>query len=133
MNDFLIEAAKKQTLMETRDNREDLLKRSAFLKGHDKTLVNMYIKDGYTLSQLSSLAGVSESTISRRLKKICKRLMNPKVSTFIENRHRFQVQERKIISDYLREGMSQRQISKKRNTTRYKVRQAIYKLEAFNF
>ncbi len=128
MKEFLIENASNERKNQFRCNSEDLLKRANLLKGPDKLLIEMHLKDGYTLSELSSLAGVSQSTISRRIKKVFNRLHDPKISVFVDNRHRFEPQERKIIADYLREGMSQRQISKKRGTTRYRVRRAIHKL-----
>lgn len=129
---FLLEIGSKQAINTKRANHNDLIERIKMLKGHDKILMRMYIQQGYTLNQLSRLAGVSQSTISRRIEKVRKRLTSGKIDIFFQNVDRFAPTERKILKDHLREGMSQRQISKKRKLTRYRVRKALDKFNSIS-
>ena len=103
--------------------------RISFLKGPEKLLMKMHLNDGYKIQEIACCAGVCESTISRKIKKISQRLTSPLFCAFFENKDMFNTFERKVIKDFLREGLTQRKISEKRNTTRYYVRKAIEKLE----
>lgn len=119
----------KSNLIEKRAMREKLMSRMAMLDKSDRTILNMHLEKGYTYKQMSAMAGVSESTICRRVQRISQRLMSEKISLFYDNRHKFEANERHILKDHIRHGLSQRKISEKRNVTRYKIRKAIEKFE----
>jgi len=120
----------KDNLIRQRQNTDKLIERMKILNKADQVLLKMHLIDGYTYQQLSALAGVSVSTVHRRVHRISKRLMSDNIALFYENKDRFEPREKLIITDYLRDGLSQRKISQKRRITRYRVRKAMAKLES---
>lgn len=116
-----------------RDDIELLKGRISILKGAEKLLMKMYFVDGYTMYQIAARAGVTEGTVSRRIKRISQRLCGPLFCAFFENKKNFDTLERRVVRDFLREGLSQRKISAKRKLTRYRVRKAIDKLQSLAF
>jgi len=111
-----------------RDRIDMLQKRVNLLSGEDKTLMIMYLRNGNSCTQLSKLAGVSETTISRRINKIINRLTNGQYIKCLRNRHMFSSIELQIAKDYFLKGMSMRKISIKRNISYYHVCRYVKKL-----
>ena len=112
-----------------RDYNERLQNRLSLLRGTDKILMKMHLENGYSFADLSRLAGVSQATISRRIKKIAERLTGKEINTYYMYRSDFDSGQRRIIKDHLRDGLSQREICNRRNITRYRVRTALDKLD----
>jgi DNA-directed RNA polymerase specialized sigma24 family protein len=111
-----------------RDFNEQLKNRLSLLRGADRVLMKMHLENGYSYADLSRLAGVSQATISRRIKKIADRLTGSEINAYYMHRGDFDTGQRAIIKDHLREGLSQRKICSRRNISRYRVRSALDKL-----
>lgn len=110
--------------------RIDMLQsRIGLLSGKDKLLMTMYLENGNTFRQMARLAGVNEATISRRIHKITKRLIDGEYITCLKNRDRFTATELAIAKDYFLTGLSQKKIAKKRNYSVYRVRKILRKIQ----
>ena len=57
---------------------EELLTLSKRLILPERIIVRMRFQHGYTFAEIGSVLGVNESTASRRLKKICKKILKMK-------------------------------------------------------
>lgn len=108
-----------------RNHRDALRRGLCLLVGNDKQLMEMYFNKNYSVKYISKLAGVCESTVSRRIGKITDRLLEPRFIFFIRKGWKFDAVERQVLRDYLRDGLSQRKIADKRKLSRYKVRKII--------
>lgn len=115
--------------IEYRDRIEILYNRVSLLNGEDKLLMTMYLRQGNTFRQLARLAGVSETTISRRIRKIMKRLINSAYITCLRNRDKFTRDELEFAREYFLMGMAMRKIAKKHRITYYQLRKTIRKIE----
>ena len=112
-------------------DRIDMLRaRLSVLSGKDKALMQMYLRNGSTFSQMARLAGVNEATIARRINKLVSRLVNGEYITCIRNRNQLDTLERNIARDYFIEGLSQRKIAIKRDITIYCVRKKLQKIQS---
>jgi len=110
----------------------DLLRaRAEILTGKDKALMQMYLENGSTFSQMARLAGVNEATIARRIHKLSHRLLDSEYITCLRHREHFSPLEQAIARDYFIEGLSQKAIALKRNTTVYRIRKGLNKIQEF--
>ena len=113
-------------------NRMELLSsRVDLLTGKDKLLMTMYIRNGNSFRQMARLAGVNESHIARRIRKIMKRLLDDKYITCLRTRDQFTATEMAISKDYFLSGLSIKKITAKRHFSYYRVRQTLKKIKAF--
>ena len=111
-------------------DRIDLLRaRADILTGRDRVLLKMYLENGSTFGQMARVAGVNETTIARRIHKLIRRLLDGEYITCLRNRRRFNALEQAIARDYFIEGLSQKRIAAKRNTTVYQIRKGLKKIE----
>ena len=113
---------------EHRSRIEFLYSRVGLLSGMDKVLMTMYLKNGNTFYQMSKLSGFSETTISRRINRISKRLTNGDYIVCLRNRDKFTGWELKVANDYFLKGFSIRKIAAKHHRTYYRVRETILKI-----
>jgi len=113
-----------------RDRMEVLSSRVELLSGKDKLLMTMYLRNGNSFRQMARLAGVNESHIARRIRKIMKRLLDDKYITCLRNRDQFTTTEMVISKDYFLSGLSMKKITAKRHLSYYRVRQTLKKIEA---
>jgi predicted DNA-binding protein YlxM (UPF0122 family) len=112
--------------------RIDLLRsRISLLTGKDRLLMTMYIENGNTFRQLARLAGVNESNIARRIRRITKRLLDGEYVTCVRNRDKFTRKEMVIAKDYFLLGLSQRKIASKRNYGIHHVRETLKRMHEF--
>ena len=108
----------------------DLLRsRAHILNGKDRALMKMYFEKGSSFRQIAKLAGVNEVTISRRVHKLTRRLVNSEYISFVRNRRLFNSQEQAIARDHYVMGLGQKQIAEKRNTSVYRVRKVQEKIQ----
>ncbi len=111
-------------------SRLELLEsRIELLAGAEKLLMTMYLKNGNSFYQMARLAGVNEVTIARRIHKIIKRLLDGEYITCLRNRDKFSKCEMAVAKDYLLTGLSMRGIARRRRCSRYRVRQALGKIQ----
>ena len=111
-------------------DRIDLLRsRVDLLSGKDKLLMTMYLKNGNSFRQMARLAGVNETTISRRIYRVTKRLVNGVYITCLRNRSKFSGVELLIAKDYFLEGLSIKKIAVKEGCSYYRVRETLKKIQ----
>lgn len=114
---------------EYRDRVELLRSRLSMLSGEDKLLMTMYWENGNSLRQISRLAGISRATLTRRIQKLTKRLMEGQYVACLRNRSRFTESEMAIAKDYFLRGISMKKIADKRQWSYYYVRQTLEKIQ----
>jgi predicted DNA-binding protein YlxM (UPF0122 family) len=111
------------------DTLDLLRKRVGLLAGKDKVLMTMYLENGASFRQLAKLAGVSEATIARRIRRLTDRLTNGGYITCLRTRVKFSEAELSIAKDYFLTGLSTRKIAASRHCTRYNVRKTIKRIK----
>jgi predicted DNA-binding protein YlxM (UPF0122 family) len=90
--------------------------------------MEMYMDKGATCGQIARLMRVQETRISRRIRKIERRLLDGEYITCLRNRERFTAGQMRIARDYFLTGMSMREIAEKHNKTYYAVYQTLSKI-----
>ena len=106
---------------EYRTQVELLRNRVGLLAGKDKILMTMYLENGNSFYQMAQLAGVNETTISRRIHRVSKRLIDGDFIVCLRNRDQFTRTQMGIAKDYYLRGMSIRKIAEKHQSTYYRV------------
>ncbi len=107
-------------------DRVDLLhSRLDMLNGKDKVLMTMYLENGNSFRQMARLAGISETSIARRIHKLTERLINSDYITCLRNRNKFTGRQMAIAKDYFLTGLSIKKIALKRRRSRYRVTETI--------
>jgi predicted DNA-binding protein YlxM (UPF0122 family) len=117
--------------VERRDVTELLQTRVHLLTGRDKTLLATYLEDGKSFRQIARLTGVRPTTIARRIRRILKRLTDETYLSCLANRDHFSDLEMAIVTDHLVQGLSMVRISRDRNLSYYRVREAVLKAQKF--
>jgi len=111
-------------------DRIDLLRsRLNLLTGKDKVLMTMYLENGNSFRQMARLTGVNEARIARRIHKVTKRLLDGEYITCLRNRDKFTGTEPDIAKDYFLLGLPMKKIAKKHNSTYYRVRETLKKIQ----
>lgn len=118
-----------KTRTEYRDRIDLLRSRVSLLTGKDKILMTMYLENGNSFRQMARLVGVNEASIARRIHKVTKRLMNGEYITCLRNRDKFSKNELDIAKDYFLTGLSMKKIAEKRDSTYYRVRKTLKKIQ----
>ncbi len=114
-------------------DRVDLLRsRTIWLSGKDKLLMKMYLDNGSTFRQMARLAGVSESTIARRIYKIVKRLLDVHYLTAIGNCEKFSLGQMEIVQDYFARGLSKSRIAVERQCSRYQINKTLRQVQSLS-
>lgn len=106
----------------------DLLRRQAdWLIGVDRTLLALYIQAGCSFQQLGRLTGMNRSSISRRIRKILRRLSDRTYLACLASRDRFSDQEMDVLRDHLIRGLSLARIARDSGLRYYRVRAIVDK------
>ncbi len=114
---------------EYRDRIDLLRSRVSMLTGKDKLLMTMYLSNSNSFRQMARLAGVSEASIARRIRKVTKRLTDGKYITCLRNRDKLTRGEMAVAKDYYLLGLSQRKISLKRNYSIYRIGKILTRIQ----
>lgn len=115
---------------EQREMVELLRSRVELLTGMDRVLMTMYIENGNSFRQMARLAGVTEETIARRIRRMTERLMKEEYVTCLRKRDELGRDEMEIAKDYFLTGLSIKRIARKRSATYYSIRQTLKRIEA---
>jgi predicted DNA-binding protein YlxM (UPF0122 family) len=108
----------------------DLLRsRVELLTGKDKLLLTMYLDKGNSFRQMAQLAGVNETIIARRIRKLMKRLTDGQYVTCLGNASKFTEAQIAIAKDYFLLGLSMKRIARKRRRTYYYIRQNLKRIQ----
>jgi predicted DNA-binding protein YlxM (UPF0122 family) len=123
-----------QTTLEAEKRRRDeldlLRSRLHLLNGKDKVLMTMYLENGSSFRQIARLAGVSDTSIARRINILTERLTDGEYITCLRNRDKFTRDQMAIAKDYFLVGLSMKEIAVKRRWSRYHVRETIIKIKS---
>lgn len=109
---------------------EMLAARADILNAKDRALMKMYLKNGLTFLQIAKIVGMNPTTIARRIRKLSTRLADNKYITCLRYREQFGRDEISIAKDYYMEGMSQRQIARKRGMSVYSTRKVLERIRS---
>ncbi len=111
-------------------DRIDLIRnRAELLTGRDRALVQMYLDNAGTFSQMARLAGVNEANVARRIHKLIKRLLDGQFITCLQYRDKLTQEQIEIARDYFVDGLSMREIADRHEITYYAVRQAMKEIQ----
>lgn len=117
------------TKAEYRERTEMLRRRINLLNGKDKLLMTMYLDNNNSIRQISRLSGIDETSISRRINRIVKRLTEDKYIICLRNRNKLTTTEKAITKEYFLLGMSIKNIAKRRRWTYYQAYKTIQKIQ----
>jgi len=109
---------------------ELLRSRLNLLAGTDKLLMTMYIEHGNSIRQIARVRGDSESSVTRRIRAITKRLTDGPYIDCLRNRDKLTRPQLAVAKDYYLMGLSMRQIAAKRRCSYYCVREALIEIRS---
>ena len=95
-----------QAKIEYRDKIDLLRSRIYLLTGKDRLMMTMHLDNGNSFRQMAQLAGLNESTISRRICRLAKRLLDGQYVICLRNRDKYTRAELNIARDYFLTGLS---------------------------
>jgi predicted DNA-binding protein YlxM (UPF0122 family) len=120
---------RKLAVRASRWDKADLLRgRADLLTGKDKALMTMYLEHGNSFRQMARVAGVTEVTIARRIRKLTDRLIDGHYITCLRSRGKFTALEMTVARDYFLTGLSMKNIAAKRHSTFYRIRKMLEKI-----
>ena len=108
-----------------RDEIDLLRSRLFLLDARDKVLMTMCLENGNSFRQIARLLGVSEATISRKVRALSKRLTDGAYIVCLRNRGKFTKEQMDIAKDYFLTGLSIRRIAANRQRGYHEVRDAL--------
>jgi len=109
-------------------SRVDMLAcRAEILNAEDRALMKMHLKSGFTFRQIAQVAGTTEAKIARRIHRLSSKLVDGEYIKCLKNRERFTRMELMVAKDHYLDGMSIKNIGKKREMSIYMVRQVLEK------
>ncbi|MGD2095373.1 MAG: helix-turn-helix domain-containing protein [Phycisphaerales bacterium] len=109
----------------------DLLRyRLDTMNERDRVLMKMYLENGISIRQIARLLGVSETQVSRKIRKLSKRLTSKKYIQCVRNRGRLTKFQMSVAKDFYMKGTSIRRIATKQKTTRYFIRKTLKKIQS---
>jgi predicted DNA-binding protein YlxM (UPF0122 family) len=109
---------------------EVLRSRVELLSGMDRVIMTMYLVNGNSFRQIAQLMGVNETNVSRRIRRLIKRISDGGYITCLRNRERFSREELDIAREYFLLGWSMKRIAREREMTFYRVRGMVKRIEA---
>ena len=108
----------------------DLLRsRVGLLTGKDRALMQIYLDNSGTFSQMAKIAGVNEANIARRIYKLVRRLLDGQYITCLRNRDKFTQEQIEMARDYFVDGLPMGEIADRHEITYYEVRKTMKKIQ----
>jgi len=108
-----------------RDRTDVLRSRLYMLSGPDKVLLTMYVENGNSCRQIARIAGVSETTVVRRIDAIVKRLMDGEFIRCLKSSRKLTADQMAIAKDFFVMGLPMSKIAGKRCSSVHRVRKAL--------
>ena len=122
-----------ESVVKGRDERrgrvELLVSRLGLLSGMDRLIMTMYLVNGNSFRQIAQLMGVNESNVSRRIRRLIRRISDGEYMVCLRNRGRFSREEMEIAREYFLLGWSMKRIARERGMTFYRVRKMVKRIE----
>ena len=112
------------------DTVELVRQRLGFLKDKDRILLSMYYVDGCSFRRMAGLLRVNECNLSRRIRRLTRRLLSGQYVICLRNRRLFGPAELRIAKDYYVNGKTVGQIAANSGSSSYEVRKKIERIEA---
>jgi hypothetical protein len=119
----------RQEMIERSAEGAEMVRRIDLLGGAERALMMMYLEKGTSFRQRAELARVNEVTISRRVHKIFRRLMDTRYGRCLGNKEMFTKYELAIAKEHFVRGKSIRAMSKDRSTTYHRMRGTVKRIE----
>jgi predicted DNA-binding protein YlxM (UPF0122 family) len=122
-----------KSLGDKQKNREqiDLLSsRIDLLKGKDRLLMTMYLENGYSFFEIAKVTGMNQASISRRIKRLKKKLLEGRYLSCLRNSDKLNRYQMLLAKDYFLRGLSMKEIAIKRHCSFYQVREKIQKIKS---
>jgi len=111
-------------------DRIDMLRcRVDLLTGKDRVLMQMYLDNSSTFSQMARLAGVNEANVARRIHKLIRRLLDGQYITCLRSRDKLTEKQIEMARDYFVLGLPMREIADRHGATYYVVRQTMKQIQ----
>jgi len=99
------------------------------LGGKNAVLMKMHLDNGTSFREISRLAGLSERTVARRIRRMAGTLMAGQYLSCLRYRDRFNWVELDIAKEYFLMGMSLKSIARRRRWSYHRARKALTKIE----
>ena len=120
-------------MLQAQDRHQETIEllrgRVNLLEGADRLLMTMYLENGNSVRQMARLAGVSETTMARRIRKMAKRLIDGQYINCLRCRNEFTTTELAVAKDYFLVGLSMRRIAANRRSTYHCVRKTLKNIQ----
>jgi len=114
-----------------REAVEVLRMRAHLLAAEDRAMLEMYLEHGNSFRQIGRLMGLDSRNVSRRIRRITRRLADDTYSICLGNHEEFNGREMALIKDYFIHGLTEKGISRKRAVTLYGVRATLRKARMY--
>jgi len=114
---------------ERRDRIDLLRSRIHLLTGRDRLLMTMYLERGNSIRQIARVAGIDDTMMARRIRKLTKRLLDGQYITCLRNRNKFTKTEMTIAKDYFLTGLSIKTIAAEHHLTYYHTRETVRRIQ----
>jgi len=111
------------------DGVELVRRRAEVLNPSDRALLALYLEQGGRLADIARVAGVSEGVMSRRIRRLQRRLIEGRYIACLRCRDRLTAGQLAVARDHYLDGLGIAKIAAKRGLTTYRVRQTIRKIE----
>jgi predicted DNA-binding protein YlxM (UPF0122 family) len=111
-----------------REKIELLRSRVSWLSGRDEVLMKMYLEKEVNFSRIARLTGESRVNVSRRIRKIARRLLEGEYVRCLEHRERFTERELEIAKEHFLWGVAAREVAKRHGLSYYEVRETVRKI-----
>ena len=102
-----------------------LVSRSHQLSKIDRVVIRLYFVDSYSVDQIAVVAGISPEQMSRRFKRLLKRIKSYEFIGYLRVHIKLKGIKRRIGRDYFIRGISMQRISIDTGCSLYRVRQII--------
>jgi predicted DNA-binding protein YlxM (UPF0122 family) len=99
------------------------------LTGKDRALMQMYLDNANTFTQMARLAGVNEANVARRIHKLIRRLLDGQYITCLHNSDKLTEEQIEMARDYFVIGLPMREIADRHGATYYRVRQTMKRIQ----
>jgi len=106
-----------------------MVRRVAMLTGVERVMMTMYFEKGTSFRQIAELAGVHERTVSRRIDRIARRLMDGRYGRCLRHKEMFTKYELAIAKEHFVRGKTIRALTEERSTTYHRMRGTVRRIK----